>query len=315
MINANRVERWKADVAESVRMYNDWFFDATPQAFRESRAAAVQQVLDAFAATNQARSFSPEVLRNSPAIITVWRMMTAPPIARDRLVGLSGIKSRSFVKSLESGKLPRQMTPVALNDGLEKVCNVIKRLLDHELIPWATAPAAPDENTVRIAATVIADRLCGTLSDPIIRNAQEERQLQAIAAYLDSFGYRCTAIPAEGFQAMGKGSYSFRANVPTRGENPVNMPIDVIIQPKAPSDSRLPILIECKSAGDYTNTNKRRKEEAQKIHQLRETYGKQIKFVLFLCGYFDSGYLGYEAAEGIDWIWEHRIEDMQELGL
>ena len=27
------------------------------------------------------------------------------------------------------------------------------------------------------------------------------------------------------------------------------------------------------------------------------------------------GYLGYEAAEGIDWIWEHRIEDMEHLGL
>ena len=31
--------------------------------------------------------------------------------------------------------------------------------------------------------------------------------------------------------------------------------------------------------------------------------------------YFDSGYLGYEAAEGIDWVWEHRIEDLEEFGL
>ena len=34
-----------------------------------------------------------------------------------------------------------------------------------------------------------------------------------------------------------------------------------------------------------------------------------------LCGYFDSGYLGYEAAEGIDWVWEHRIGDLEEFGL
>jgi len=33
------------------------------------------------------------------------------------------------------------------------------------------------------------------------------------------------------------------------------------------------------------------------------------------CGYFDSGYLGYEAAEGIDWVWEHRIDDLARLGL
>jgi hypothetical protein len=74
-------------------------------------------------------------------------------------------------------------------------------------------------------------------------------------------------------------------------------------------------LVEAKSAGDFTNTNKRRKEEAIKVAQLRTTYGNTIRFVLFLCGYFDSGYLGYEAAEGIDWVWEHRIDDLEELGV
>jgi hypothetical protein len=74
-------------------------------------------------------------------------------------------------------------------------------------------------------------------------------------------------------------------------------------------------LIEAKSAGDFANTNKRRKEEATKIHQLRESYGPDVQLILFLCGYFDSGYLGYEAAEGLDWVWEHRIEDLGQLGI
>ena len=65
----------------------------------------------------------------------------------------------------------------------------------------------------------------------------------------------------------------------------------------------------------FTNTNKRRKEEAQKIEQLKNTYGNNIDLVLFLCGYFDSGYLGYEAAEGIDWIWEHRVTDFKKAGV
>lgn len=77
----------------------------------------------------------------------------------------------------------------------------------------------------------------------------------------------------------------------------------------------LPVLIEAKSAGDFTNTNKRRKEEATKVTQLRATYGDKVRFILSLCGYFDSGYLGYEAAEGIDWVWEHRIDDLKRLGL
>jgi hypothetical protein len=89
----------------------------------------------------------------------------------------------------------------------------------------------------------------------------------------------------------------------------------IVIQPKKPRKDRLPVLIEAKSAGDFTNTNKRRKEEATKIHQLQATYGASVTFVLFLCGYFGSDYLGYEAAEGIDWVWEHRIDDLAKLGL
>lgn len=66
--------------------------------------------------------------------------------------------------------------------------------------------------------------------------------------------------------------------------------------------SDLPIMIECKSADDFANVNKRRKEGATKMQQLKNTFGENVVFDLLLCGYFDSAYLGYEAAEGIDWI-------------
>jgi hypothetical protein len=56
-----------------------------------------------------------------------------------------------------------------------------------------------------------------------------------------------------------------------------------------------------------------RKEDAVKIAQLQQAYGKDVEFILFLCGYFHSGYLGYAAAEGIDWIGEHRISDLDLL--
>jgi hypothetical protein len=91
----------------------------------------------------------------------------------------------------------------------------------------------------------------------------------------------------------------------------VNIPIDAVIMPKSSKPGDLPLLIEAKSAGDFTNPNKRRKEEAVKIAQLKNNYGSNIQFILFLCGYFDSGYLSYEAAEGIDWLWEHRINDLE----
>jgi len=114
---------------------------------------------------------------------------------------------------------------------------------------------------------------------------------------------------------MEAGTYAFRMNLPVGTSVKVNIPIDVVIQPLKPAKHRLPILIEAKSAGDFTNTNKRRKEEATKIHQLKATYGEHVRFVLLLCGYFGTDYLGYEAAEGIDWVWEHRIDDLERLGL
>jgi len=76
----------------------------------------------------------------------------------------------------------------------------------------------------------------------------------------------------------------------------------------------MPVLVECKSAGDFANTNKRRKEEDTKVTQLRATYG-DLTLYLFLCGYFDATYLGYEAANNMDWVWEHRVEDFQEVGI
>ena len=114
---------------------------------------------------------------------------------------------------------------------------------------------------------------------------------------------------------IAPGTYTFRMNIPVGKSLKVNIPIDVVVQPKKLRKDRLPILIEAKSAGDFTNTNKRRKEEATKIHQLQDSHGESVVFVLFLCGYFGGDYLGYEAVEGIDWVWEHRIDDLAKLGL
>jgi hypothetical protein len=95
----------------------------------------------------------------------------------------------------------------------------------------------------------------------------------------------------------------------------VNIPVDAAVMPLKPKDGKFPLMIEAKSAGDFTNVNKRRKEEAAKVGQLRRKHGHRVRYILFLCGYFDSGYLGYEASEGIDWVWEHRIDDLVAFGL
>ena len=117
---------------------------------------------------------------------------------------------------------------------------------------------------------------------------------------------------------MRPGTFSFRLNVPVklRGcKKQVNIPIDAVIMPLDANPGDLPVLFEAKSAGDFTNTNKRRKEETTKMSQLRKNFGAKVRFNLFLCGYFDGGYLGYEATDGIDWVWEHRIDDLALFGI
>jgi hypothetical protein len=113
-------------------------------------------------------------------------------------------------------------------------------------------------------------------------------------------------------------TFTFHLGIPvslSAGARTINIPVDIVIMLRTAKPRSFPLLVEAKSAGDFTNPNKRRKEEATKISQLKATYGTNIRYILFLCGYFDSGYLGYEAAEGIDWVWEHRIDDLSEFGV
>jgi hypothetical protein len=113
---------------------------------------------------------------------------------------------------------------------------------------------------------------------------------------------------------MPPGTFAIRYSIPV-GVPAVKLPLDAIVQPHTPRKNKLPVLFELKSAGDFTNVNKRRKEEAKKMSQLKGEFGKRVEYILLLCGYFNAGYLGYEAAEGIDWVWEHRLADLDALGL
>jgi len=314
-INADKPHLWKADIAASVDQFNQWFMRYAPDAFRSTRVKTTEHVKAALLATNDLRSLDPATLQANPGALPTLRMCTAPPLAVDRLIGLAQA-SKNLVGRMEKGTLPPRMQPADLTSELTKLCRILTRLLDRDIFPWLDNPPGPTEHERDRAATIVADRLCSAVANPIVRNAQEQRQLALIGDYLDKRGYRKRAPPAgRPLTEMEPGTYAFHLNLVVGKALKVNIPIDVVIQPKRLRNDRLPILIETKSAGDFTNTNKRRKEEATKIHQLQEAYGASVTFVLFLCGYFGSDYLGYEAAEGIDWVWEHRIDDLAKLGI
>lgn len=317
-VNMDKPHLWKEDVARSVDMYNDWFLRFAPTAFRETRVETTQQVERSMKITRYLRDIDPATFRANPTILPTLRMSTCPPIAVDRLVGLAGVNS-SLVDNLEKKqRLPPRMPAADIERDLEKIGSIIERMADPDIFVWLSRGDEPTEPEIHRAATIVADRLCGAVANPIIRNAQETRQLLALKTWLEARGY--TEVPVGSrvdFRKMRPGTFSFRLNVQVMAgtTKPVNIPVDAVIMPKTAVQGQLPILIEAKSAGDFTNTNKRRKEEAIKMAQLQVAYQQGVQFVLFLCGYFDSGYLGYEAAEGIDWVWEHRIDDMALLGL
>lgn len=314
-VNADKPHLWKADIAASVDQFNQWFMEFAPRAFRSTRVKTTEHVKAALIATRDLRSIDCATLQANPGALPTLRMCTAPPLAVDRLVGLAGA-SKSLIGSMEEGKLAKRMKAELLEENLIKVCRVLAKLLDRDIFPWLDAAKDPTDHERDRASTIVADRLCSAVANPIVRNAQEQRQLALIGEWLDKRGYRKQSHPAgRPLTEMDAATYSFRMNLAVGDKHKVNIPVDVVIQPKKLRKDRLPVLIEAKSAGDFTNTNKRRKEEATKIHQLQASYAKDVCFALFLCGYFGSDYLGYEAAEGIDWVWEHRIDDLAKLGL
>ena len=318
-VNRDKPDRWKTDIARSVDMYNDWFLRFAPNAYRETRIETTKDVEATLNATQNLTDIGVALLQANPGVLPTLRMATCPPLAVDRLIGLAGVPA-NLVKVMEKDqKMPSRMSQQEADSALGKISATIQRMADPDIFVWLERGDTPSEQERYRAATIVADRLCGAVANPIIRNAQERRQLAAIAEWLAGQGF--TSLPAgeqRRHDDMEPGTFTFRLNVPAQQEGtgrPVNIPIDVVIMPKASNAGDLPLLVEAKSAGDFTNVNKRRKEEAAKMSQLRQAYGDEVRYVLFLCGYFDSGYLGYEAAEGIDWVWEHRIADFEEFGL
>jgi type II restriction enzyme len=318
-VNLDKPQQWKSDVALSVDMYNAWFMNFAPQAFRSTRIQTTKSVEAALQTTRNLTNIQAAMLRKHPEILPTLRMSTCPPLAVDRLIGLSGA-APGLVKSMElDQRLPPRLPTTAADDELAKIATIIGKMADPDIFVWLNRAQGPTDQEVHRAATIVADRLCGAVANPIIRNAQEKRQLTEIKTWLEARGYK--QLPGgDGtkFSAMPAGTFSFRMNVPVKlegGLQSINIPIDAVVMPKSAKAGELPIFFEAKSAGDFTNTNKRRKEEAVKMAQLRSTYGATVRFNLFLCGYFDSGYLGYEAAEGIDWVWEHRIDDLALFGI
>ena len=216
-VNRDKPDRWKADIEQSVDMYNNWFTRFAPEAYRTTRFQTTIDVKATLEATENLTDIDVELLRANPNILPTLRMATCPPLAVDRLIGLAGVPA-NLVKVMEKdGKLPPRMSRQEVDSALGKVAAVIQKMADKDILVWLEWRDVPSEQERHRAAAILADRLCGAVANPIIRNAQEKRQLDAIAAWLENRGY--TNLPAGGqrsYDYIEPGTFSFRMNVPAK---------------------------------------------------------------------------------------------------
>jgi hypothetical protein len=298
--------QWEGDIDRSVSEYNDWYLREAPILWARARDAAINEAAQAMEALEDFRDVSVERLKADPATLSVVRMALSPKMARDRFVEFVGVKKNLVTTMERKGCLPKRSVDVDAN--LQRICEFAAPLLDPQLFPWIADDRPPAPKERRDALLVLGDRRASAVYEPELRNAQEVRQKLLMREFLESHGFIESFEPA--FE-MPPGTFGFGRNVPIpqpRARKARNLPVDCVVAPK---DKRLPLAcVEMKSAGDFTNVNKRRKEEAEKHDALHRSYGDRVVFVLQLFGYFDAGYLDFEAAAGIDWAWDHRLVDL-----
>lgn len=297
--------QWQADIDRSVAEYDEWYLSESPTMFAEARGRAVIEVAEALTATHDFRRFTGDTLASRPSALFVARMAVSPPMARDRFVGFSGA-NKSLVTAMErDGAIPSRTR--RLSAQLQVMCDFLVPLLDPELFAWVGEERAATAAERDKAQLVVGERLASAFYLPVLRNAQEARQKLLVRAYLEGQGFEeSTAAPFD----MPPGTFGLGRNVRVVREDgePQNLPVDCVV---APLDAELPLAcVELKSAGDFTNVNKRRKEESDKHEALRRAHGAAAVFLLQLFGYFGPPYLSYEASSGIDWAWDHRLDDL-----
>ena len=183
-VNRDKPDRWKQDIAQSVDMYNDWFMRFAPEAYRTTRVQTTKDVEATLRATKNLTDVGVVLLKAKPAVLPSLRMSTCPPLAVDRLIGLAGV-SANLVNTMEKdNRLPPRMPRRKLDSDLQKIGKIIEKMADPDVFVWLERENGPSEHELYRAATIVADRLCGAVANPITRNAQERRQLAAIKKYL-----------------------------------------------------------------------------------------------------------------------------------
>ena len=309
-MNSGSPERWEAD---RIRARDDMIFwlaeNAESSQLRidlENKSLLAIQLLEKNLSIRESISTFPESL-------TVIRALTRRDIGTSQFATFTGF-GESIIRRIEGGVN-------APSEFIEKATLILESELDYALVPWLQERRTATVEERNRSVYVSADRILRRTTSTALRYQHEPRQLEKLESFLIAQGLKKHDFTTlvDPLVDVIPGTYSFRVNVngKTSEDLILKQNVDVLIKPFSYAADALPIFMEAKSMSDEVNPNKRQKEEAQKINNLIRMWGTKstsdIIYLLLLGGTVPRRYLEVEAGSGIDWIWEHRVEDLKLL--
>jgi len=305
-MNSKNPGSWEADRVLAKEEIINWLAQATSTA--HSRSIIEAQITESFALLEATGNLTKSITAK-PKILTALRALTRRDIGTSQIATFLGVGTSMF-EAIEREEKP--VGPIA-----SKVEELLRKELDESLAPWILEGRKPTDAERTRSVIVAADRILRRSTSTELRYKHEPRQLSKLEAFLKSRGLsevQGTNI-TNPRRDMKPGTFAFRVNIDGTTVDGVTLKqnVDTLIMPTSKSGSFLPIFLEAKSMTDEVNPNKRQKEEAQKVDNVRRRWQddkEKLNFVLLLGGTVPRRYLEVEAGSGLDWIWEHRVEDL-----
>lgn len=310
-LNAIKSQReWDSDRATAKSAIFEWLAEASKC---EDLRAQVETELGAKLLRLSGSATIADAIEQDPTVLTVLRALTRRDIGTSQMATILGIGTGALESFEAAKKTTRSIGKAA--------APIIERELDMSVARWIVEGRHPDERELLRTVIVASDRIIRRETSTTLRYKHEPRQLAALKRYLDPLGYRevkpnvGTVDPRVDLEP---GTYAFRVNVEglTQAGVPLKQNVDTLLMPHTGRRDLLPVFIEAKSMTDEANPNKRQKEEAQKVAAVRSRWegtGETLNFILLLGGTVPMRYLEVERGSGLDWIWEHRVSDLQPL--
>jgi hypothetical protein len=308
-MNAKNPERWEQDRVVAKREIIAWLAEAADSSdLRVAIEAKTRAILERIVGQRRLK----EVILDDAGSLTVLRSLTRRDIGTSQMATFLETTTNKL-ESVEAGR--KSATEIA--DGAEEI---LLNELDQSISGWILEGTTPSVEAFNRTLWIASDRILRRSTSTELRYKHEPRQLEKLELFLKSEGYTSVegASIREPRNGMAAGTYAFRVSIEGRTSDGLALmqTVDALIKPFSKSANLLPIFLEAKSMTDEVNPNKRQKEEAQKVESARrrwQTESERLNFVLLLGGTVPKRYLQVEAGSDLDWIWEHRVEDLKLL--